>query len=438
MKTFEHIKIQGVEYQKVIDINIEHKIGEHGQAVLILEMKDNSLEKNRLVGKPFEIKCMENDEKETTIFYGVVTGDYQVETTDYTAVRIEAKSMSYLLDREPVTATYQNKFLSHQEIMESVCGNEADIHFGVTDTAIGKWLYRNNETSWQFIKRVASGCNACIFTNIDTKVPVIYIGRSDKECADVFRELETYIEGLDIRYRTYEKVELGMKLSETEYINYLKVYFLKGFLVYEYSTGDIDEFKQEVYYNQNSACKMLEGRVEEVDREKVQVFFDTIDESFDSSGDIWFEYATSYASKGGAYGSGFYCMPEKGDRVKVFMPAADEGSAFAFGSVSAGAIENPGNVKIANTFGKEILLTDKEIRITCNGTNMYISMQKDGEINVWSDKKISLKSDANISIYGQNSVHIYAPQRVEFNTVETTLVVDKEKIIMNGEKLQIN
>lgn len=43
MKSFENIEIEGVEYQKIIDITIEHKIGEHGQAVICLEMKDNNI-----------------------------------------------------------------------------------------------------------------------------------------------------------------------------------------------------------------------------------------------------------------------------------------------------------------------------------------------------------------------------------------------------------
>ncbi len=437
MNTFENIVVRGITYQKIIDIVVEHRIGQHALAIITLEMIENNFTQNQLAGNEIKIVSLGAD-KEEVIFCGLIHKNRHVKEPDYTAIQIEAQAFSCIFDRESVTATYQNSALLHQELMEQVLEKKAILYFGVTDSPLGKWQYRNNETAWEFLKRVASGCGACVFANLDTKVPVIYIGRTDKENVELIHESETYIEGFEIRYRTYEKVELGTKVTKSEYVNYLKIYFIKGTLVYEYSVSDINAFKQEVYYNQNSACKMIEGEVQDVNKEKVQVFFDTIDESYDTSGDNWFEYATTYASNGGVHGSSFYCMPEKGDRVKVFLPDANEENAFAFGSVSAGALESPENVKIANTFGKEILITDKEVRITCNGTNMYISMNKDGEICVWSDKPISFKSDANISIHGTESVNVYAPNRVKFKTVETSLTIDKEKIVMTGGKLNIN
>lgn len=435
--TYQHIKLTGIEYEKIVDFQIEHKLGEHARAVLIVETAENVQTDNIYVGT--EIGIYYNlYGKNDYIFRGLVRRDSHVVEAGYSATRIELASMSILLDEKPISSTYQQSTLLYETLMQTVVGEDAVIVFGATDMPLGSWKYRNGETSWAFIKRLASECGACIFTNIETDKPVIYVGSSQEGCADLEIIPETYLEGDTVKYRTCQKIKLGMKLTDREYVDSVTIQMMGGILIYEYSVGDKEAFRRKTYYNANSACKMLEGIVEQVDKEKIKVFFDTIDAEADGDGDCYFEYSTAYASKGGQYGAGFYCMPEVGDRVKVLLPDANEGTAFVYGSVSAGPLESVENAKLCNTFGKEILFTEKEIRISCNGQNMYISMTKDGEITIRSEKKMAIQSQADINIYGKKSVNIYAPQRIEFVTNETTLSVDKEKILINGENLRIN
>ena len=50
------------------------------------------------------------------------------------------------------------------------------IQLKVTDKAIEKIILRLNETSWEFIKRLASQFNAAIFTDITAEKPLLTIG----------------------------------------------------------------------------------------------------------------------------------------------------------------------------------------------------------------------------------------------------------------------
>lgn len=78
------------------------------------------------------------------------------------------------------------------------------------------------------------------------------------------------------------------------------------------ATTDVKGLAVSAGMNQNCSGKMFTGTVKNVSGSKVQVQF-----SFDSefSGNHWFEYSTAYSSSDQ---SGWYCMPEVGDTVRVF------------------------------------------------------------------------------------------------------------------------
>lgn len=98
---------------------------------------------------------------------------------------------------------------------------------------------------------------------------------------------------------------------------------------------------------------------------KVQVQF-----SFDSefSGNHWFEYSTAYSSSDQ---SGWYCMPEVGDTVRVFFPSGNEGQAFAASSTLRFMGQSPKD-KVWMAHGKCIQLTENGIRISCDGEEAFI------------------------------------------------------------------
>ena len=81
-------------------------------------------------------------------------------------------------------------------------------------------------------------------------------------------------------------------------------------------------------YNTMLVGSSVSGKVVEVSRDRVMVDLD-----IDGPGRAayWFPYSTMSASPDG---SGWYCMPEKGDGVRVYFPTKEEGEAYAVSAIS--------------------------------------------------------------------------------------------------------
>lgn len=435
--TYENIAIQGVEYNRVLTVKIEQLVGTHAKAIVQLEVEE---EKGILFAKGAGTDNKVQIQADSSIiFYGVVYKATQNNINGYPVLELELKSTSYLLDIEPKTATYQKTTMSHEELMKQIVDSNANISFEASDKPLGAWIYRNQETDWCFVQRLASQCGYSIMTNVTTLKPTISVGLSGEkaECTNV--EIEHLSNGNNIIYRTYDTVSLGSMYGNGEYINSITTYLDKGYLITQFTTAKRNSFSSEKIYNKQSVCKMLTGIVQSVEKEKIQVFFDEIDAEYEA-GDTWFEYSTPFASNGGTYGSGFYIMPEEGDRVKVFIPEADEGTAFAFGAESVSNLDNTLEARWRAPGGQEILFTENGIRITGKENSIFIDMDTSTDIGIkiFCNSSISMDKARTIEIDGKKSVTIYADNKVLLEGAETRLEIDKEKIVFQGEYVQIN
>lgn len=435
--TYENISIHGITYKRILDVKIEQIVGEHAKAQVRLEVEENEgISFVETAGTDTKVQIQADS---SAIFYGVVYKAEQKNLNGYPELEVTLLSTSFRLDLEPKTATYQKTGMSHEELMNQVVGPKATIQFAASDKPLGSWNYRNQETDWCFVQRLASQCGHSIITNIRTEIPVITVGLSgDKaECKNV--ETEHLSNGENIIYRTYDMVSLGCIYENGEYINSITTYLEKGYLITQFTTAQRNSFSCKQIYNDQSVCKMLTGKVQNVDKERVQVFFDGIDEVYEE-GDTWFEYATPFATNGGTYGSGFYVMPEEEDIVKVFIPEADEGTAFAFGAEGNAGTGNPLEARWRAPGGQEILFTESGIRITGKENSIFIDMNigSDAGINVFCDGNITLDKAKTIEITGKKGVTLYADNKVLLEGAATRLEIDKDKIVFQGEYVQIN
>ena len=62
--TYQHINLIGIEYTKIVDLQIEHKLGEHASAVLIVETKNDVEKEDTHIGKRIDICYILEGEKE--------------------------------------------------------------------------------------------------------------------------------------------------------------------------------------------------------------------------------------------------------------------------------------------------------------------------------------------------------------------------------------
>ena len=368
--TFQNIKIEGVKYSKLVSLNISQEVGNHAYAAMELEVdKATGLDyiKRADEGAEIYIKTSAEGQKDT-LFVGCVIATGLNEMSDYSVLNIKAASYSYRLDIQKKNKTFQNTTATYGDLMTSAAGKNAMIKVDMSDKATGNLVMQYEETDWSFIKRMASQLKASVFADINSKTPQIHIGVP-------VRTTFTYISptsyqtfampvglnssgnkstGMAKSVQSEEYMYIGERMkvdNHTYVIGSVSCSMQLGVLKCSYSIADSDSFKSLAASNTQLGGRMFVGQVKAVKGDQVQVHFTDIDSSYDAGGDKWFPYSTAYSSSDG---SGFYCMPEEGDTVRVFIPSNNEKDAFVASSVNGNPQSNTRDKSWKAPGGKEI------------------------------------------------------------------------------------
>lgn len=425
--TYDKISIMGIEYSKLINIEIHRRLNEHANAIITCEISKE--EKQRLQtsindGNLVTITTASDGDYDV-LFVGVKYNLQIEESAEYYVAKLELKSTSYLLDVEKHNKTWQNGSKLYSAVMGELIKGRGIIRFNITDKSIGGFWMQKNETDWNMLLRFASGCGTSIVPNVKTEIPIIDVG--------IPGEITSTNE---LGYMDYLQGASPLVIGTDVTIN-------KGVLETTCITGRMDAYKQNRITCEAAAGKMYTGVVQKIEKQKVQVFFDNIDAEYDADGNTWFEYSATYAGTGEKYKSGIYFMPEVGDRVRVFFPDGDGGEGFAFASETGYVLDNPSKVSWRAPGGQEILFTNTGIRISGKDNSVYIDLlYDDGEagIQITCDTDIQMSTHKNeesgnsfINIEGKEEILIGADNQILLETPETSLEMNKEKIILNAE-----
>lgn len=430
--TYDKISILGMEYSKLINIEIHRRVNDHASATITCEVtkaEKENLQQTINDGNLVTITAMANGNHEV-LFMGVKYGLQVEETAEYYVASLELKSTSYLLDIEKHNRTFQDSRKLYSNVMSEIIEGKGTIRFLATDKTTGGFWIQKDETDWQMLIRFASGCQTSIIPNVTTEKPIIDVGMA---AGDVVAPYE-------IGYINPRAGGSPLVIGTDSYIN-------KGVFETKNIMGSLDAMKQEKITCEAAAGKMYTGVVQKVDKQKVQVFFDQIDAEYDADGNTWFEYSATYAGTGEKYGSGIYFMPEIGDRVRVFFPSGDAGEGFAFASESSYVLEDPGKISWRAPGGQELLFTSTGIRISGKDNSVYIDLLYDDTetgIHIMCDTDIQLSTHANeetgkseIVIEGKDEILVSADNQILLETPETSLEMNRDKIILNANHLYI-
>lgn len=373
------------------------------------------------------VKAKEETGKEVNFFYGILTNFSMKEEGQVHIMTIEIRTGSYLLDLTPHIRSFQeNTFTYNSVVKKCLEGVNGDfISSGVADEAIGGFLLQYNETDWEFFKRLACRAGTVLIPEFITKGKKFYFG-----CQNMHKGKEIKSEDY-VFDKTYE--EYGReKKSEVEYashpdygicrIHSREFYHLGEFilfmgrtyqigkivsqlegeeLVHEYFLIRMREAPESFKYNENIRGLSLKAFVKQVKRDKVQVTIQA-DENKAYSKNLWFDYATVYTTPDG---TGWYCMPEPQDEVRLTFPDDDEKNAYVASSVHLEAGKgrsNPDEKSWKNKQNKEILFTPDALILRNNKGLLMELSDKDG-IKIISDKGIVVDAVKDVQITSKNA-----------------------------------
>ena len=288
---------------------------------------------------------------------------------------------------------------------------------------IGNFVLQYEETDWEFIKRMATRFNAVLLPDVTVEYGRFYFGihsigsgrviNSDEY--EIFKDIDQY----------KKKESLGIE------DNFLQEY-TKWDIVYEgdLNLGEkvtfnnvccivskirIEKYKEEIknvytlslergvrttYKTNHKIFGMsLPATVKEVQGNTMKVTFNDVENNGGGS-EKYFTFAIESSS--------WYCMPESGSEVHIYMPTNDEKDAIAVhairktgdGAKYASKTQDPSVKSFSHTAGSEMKLTPGEMNFSSDaGGASSINLSQSGEVNL-SASSVSLNAASDVILSG--------------------------------------
>ncbi len=417
--TLDQLAIEGVSLGPVVELEIHNRPGEHGW---------------------MRVRAQVGEEEEETILYRLAsrqpgrlygTGQLlfagllsQVEFYRKDQVRygiLTFRTADCLMDVEKKSRSFQDTSMTYSELLDQILQSYPGSAYllSVPDEPIGQLLVQYQETDWQFLKRVFSQRYAPLGACMGQEGIHLYAG-----VPDLSGEWECQLEAVSKSEEEVRRLE-AMGAAESDFVDYrvcagscqdlfaaldvggsrLSVASLdwtleRGRLECRYTLRSSAGIGSYPVYPVSLVGIALEGRILEVKGNQVRIHMD-IDDPYNGPDVYWFPYATMSASLNG---SGWYYMPEVGERVRVEFPDKYAGDALVINSasvyaVSKGAEDSMGDPAVkylSNQAGQKMALGPQGVAVSAGSSG--ITIDNSGCILLWGAGEILVKAEEKITL----------------------------------------
>lgn len=467
MEVISHLNISvGLfPFTKILNVTITHGPNVFGQCMIVGEMDHKSADNiAQRTDESSETEVITTAQGQPSrLFCGIVKNIAVNHLNEYAEVTVVLEDTCKKLDIQTHQRSYQDITATYGDLIRKSISGEGTAEVTVTDRQTGTLVVQYDETNWDFCIRMASQLGAPVFSDLQADDPHLYVGLPP---SDQVKDLSTAI--FQMRKNTLANSVPPGKIAVSEdtsdnglksycYLfagNFVKVdssfYAIKsvaaemrdGILEMSYgllpmgneapaagSTTDVRGLAVSAGTNQNCSGKMFTGKVKNVSGSKVQVQF-----SFDSefSGNYWFEYSTAYSSSDQ---SGWYCMPEIGDTVRVFFPSGSEGEAFAASSTPKFMGKDPKD-KVWMAHGKCIQLTEQGIKISCDGEEAYIDLSPENGIIISSKRDLTVNAAGEVLVQA-TTINLVADEKISLGTDRAFIDITNDTITLLGNEVVV-
>lgn len=367
---YNNLKISPYELTNLTELKIVKKINEHTKlhvtGVIPENQKDSYV---NMTECETAIEVNQSEDSQTVpLFKGIVSKITVKAVQGIYYLDVEAVSYTYNMDIKLNSRSFQNKNMTYRELVSQVTSSYkgADTIFTVPENkSIEKLIIQYNETDWQFLKRIASEFNTGLVAGGIYDSPKFYFGIPDsansvnldnynytvsKKISDFRSSSENYIDGIDENDFIYYEVETDKLLNIGEQTEFLGKNLLvynavtsieNGILKHIYTLSPKKGLSQNKIYNNQFIGLSIHGTIIDVSKDQVRVKLN-IDNSQNKDEAWWFGYSSVYTAEGN---SGWYCMPELNDQVRIYFPDNKEEDGIAVSSVR---LNSDGDKKLSN------------------------------------------------------------------------------------------
>ncbi len=443
------LKIEPVEILQILTCEIEEKVDQHARATISGFVKG---EDHRLLGqlyhREFTIRLGMEEGSERYLFRGIAEEASIEEEGGLKRLTVRAASHTVKLDVEKRLRVFQDTTKTCKTITDYIASRYKEkigiIYVPKAREAVRQELIvQYGETDWEFLKRLAAKLGLVLVADYHDAHPCFYFGLPERDWID----LEDHLD-YKVSYPEHRKEEAGYEIEYGQIldlctkvrfrgrrlrIDQKKIVLSGGALTCSYTLHREDGARREPYENERIIGCSLTGKVCSVEHDLVRIEMDC--EDIRGSSSKAYPYATVYSSPDG---TGWYCMPEEGDTVRLYFPDADADDAYVASAVHLGVVDDkrkdPEEKSIRTIYDKEIRFTPDKIWIT-NHKGMWILLDDEEGIQIRSEKRISLTASDGISLTSGGPVLVEGENGIILKEDENSLLI-RDGIRQNGMDIQ--
>lgn len=438
----------------VLSCCISERPGEHGtlcaDAQTQAEWKDYLLyEEDAYVGLFAIIK-----NSVQPLFYGVVMQMEVKVQGGRCVLHLEALTESCRMDFAVKNRSFQDIAMTSHELIKNILKpyEKSQVLFSIENKPLNQIAVQYQETDWEFLKRILSfyGVSACAAAN----QPGICIRAGFMDtCEDADWELLPYtlqrnmaqtdkksVKKAQICYQieTYDIFPLGEKVTfkgKELYIGKIERFLRQGLLVNQYELYFAEGMKVSKFYNPLLSGVSINGEVEAVSRNRIQARLET-DALSNCQKKYYFPFSTVAASPDG---NGWYCMPKKGDRIRIFFPAPDEAQGYAIANIQSSSGGNPDLKDITMPDQKSMRFVNGGIQLDVGGGNGSVTLTNDGTASISTGSNIQICAAGAVSFCAQKTISVSADSKIEFlNDAGGNITITAEAVEIDAKKILSN
>lgn len=438
MYSLHDIEVTGLELAEVLECEIESRVGEHSSLVLLARTADEDFVFELPDCQELEVSVHEGKEKKI-LFSGIVTDIQVSENGRVKTARIEGKSRSWLMDREKHSRSFQDLGMPFQSLTREILQDyeETDLLYAAEEKKLGNLVIQYEETDWEFLQRALS--QADVTLTPDSRQPGLKLYAGIPELTE--NEVPYHILGMEkdmdgyyglkangrevhavdfTRYRIVSEQLLGIfepvRIQGTSLTVYGYRYSFAGQEMQGiYEVQSAKGLTRSALYPMHLIGVALNGNVVNVSGTKVQAAM-AIDGDHADRALYWFPYSTISASSDG---SGWYCMPEIGDDVRIYFPSKIESEAIALSAVSnydapAGGedrMSDPNSRYLSTRSGQELALAPDRMKLSCGKGASAVTIQTDGKIRIQSQSMVKAVAQEEFAIHAQENVTFHVSEQ---------------------------
>lgn len=458
---YENIQlVSPFEIQSLQDVRIVKKVNEHARlfvTAIIPEEKSDRYIEMATSEDTVALNLVENGSLTKTLFKGLVDSVSVNFVRGVYHLELEAVSHTQRMDGQRKMRSFQHKQMTYASLLDEITkdypGSDYLDHAS-NGAPLGTIAIQYQETDWEFLKRLASRFGSILVAEAVADKPKFWFGLPEGRTAQltdasytISKRLSPFMETTENGYAagmsendflTYE-VESGQVLQLGDRVNYKgKELVVAGsttridhaLLIHTYQLMPEAGIRQNPIRNDDICGAALEGKIIDIQKDTVKIHLD-IDPKQPKAEASWFPYSTVYSAEGN---SGFHCMPQMGDSVKLYFSTPDEEGAMAVSSVRKGGgstakTGNPGIKYWGTNFGKELMMGGKELVLTAKESkegNIFIKLHEEDGIEIHSMHPIVFSSEKDMEITSDTKVEIKAKEAIYLMCSTSSMILDGE------------